>query len=395
MRRCCNGNTTVLYEGKPVGTPDAGAFWRVIASTACARCSPRRRRSAPSAARIPTAPSSATTTSRGFAHPVPRRRARRSRHDQMGGNAAQSAGDRSLVADGDRLVDLRQLRRARPPAGEVRLAHQAGAGLGRCAVLDEDRQASCRPGRSARSAPSCRCRRAPADPVERRRPLPQILSRRLSRLLPDRRRGLSSTTTATVTSWRRTDDVINVAGHRLSTGAMEEVLADHRDVAECAVIGVADPIKGQLPLGLLVLKAGVDRAARRRSCKEAVQTVRERIGPVAAFKTAVVAKRLPKTRSGKILRGTMQKIADSEAWQHARRPSTIPPSSTRSAKRSPAWATPRRASSRIDPKNAKGRCDHRPSVVACLREGQAAATCLSSFAGLAPTRSGLPPNTAG
>ena len=108
----------------------------------------------------------------------------------------------------------------------------------------------------------------------------------------------------------RTDDVINVAGHRLSTGAMEEVLAAHPDVAECAVIGVADQLKGQVPFGFLVLKAGVARASRSRSCSEVVAMVRDRIGPVAAFKSAAVVKRLPKTRSGKILRGTMQKIAD-------------------------------------------------------------------------------------
>ncbi len=112
----------------------------------------------------------------------------------------------------------------------------------------------------------------------------------------------------------RTDDIINVAGHRLSTGGMEEVLANHPDVAECAVIGVADELKGQLPLGLLVLKAGVSKP-QETIVKEVVQMVRDSIGPVAAFKTAVVVKRLPKTRSGKILRGTMQKIADDQSWK--------------------------------------------------------------------------------
>ena len=112
----------------------------------------------------------------------------------------------------------------------------------------------------------------------------------------------------------RTDDVINVAGHRLSTGAMEEVLAAHPDVAECAVIGVADEIKGQLPLGFLVLKAGVQRDYAT-IVAEVVQLVRDRIGPVAAFRTATVVKRLPKTRSGKILRGTMQKIADGQEYK--------------------------------------------------------------------------------
>lgn len=112
----------------------------------------------------------------------------------------------------------------------------------------------------------------------------------------------------------RTDDVINVAGHRLSTGAMEEVLAKHPDVAECAVIGVADDLKGQVPLGFVCLKAGVDRDTDQ-IVKELVKLVRDEIGPVAAFKQAVVVKRLPKTRSGKILRGTMQKIADHQDYK--------------------------------------------------------------------------------
>ena len=111
----------------------------------------------------------------------------------------------------------------------------------------------------------------------------------------------------------RTDDIINVAAHRLSTGEIEEVLAAHPDVAECAVIGVADALKGQVPLGLLVLKAGVKRAADEIE-REAVGLVRDRIGPVASFKTALVVAGLPKTRSGKILRGTMRRIADGEDY---------------------------------------------------------------------------------
>lgn len=111
----------------------------------------------------------------------------------------------------------------------------------------------------------------------------------------------------------RTDDVINVAGHRLSTGAMEEVLAAHPDVAECAVFGVSDALKGQLPLGLVVLNSNCDREFTEIT-KECVSLVREKIGPVAAFKLAAVAKRLPKTRSGKVLRGTMRKIADKEQF---------------------------------------------------------------------------------
>jgi propionyl-CoA synthetase len=109
----------------------------------------------------------------------------------------------------------------------------------------------------------------------------------------------------------RTDDVINVAGHRLSTGVMEEVLAGHPDIAECAVIARADALKGEIPFGLVVLKAGVTRDAAVIQ-RELVALVREKIGPVAAFKDALVVPRLPKTRSGKILRATMRKIANGE-----------------------------------------------------------------------------------
>ena len=112
----------------------------------------------------------------------------------------------------------------------------------------------------------------------------------------------------------RTDDIINTAGHRLSTGGMEEVLADHPDVAECAVLGVDDQLKGQVPIGFLVLNAGVEREPAD-IVKEVIQMVRDRIGPVASFKTATVVKRLPKTRSGKILRGTIQKIADNVPYK--------------------------------------------------------------------------------
>jgi propionyl-CoA synthetase len=117
----------------------------------------------------------------------------------------------------------------------------------------------------------------------------------------------------------RVDDIINVAGHRLSTGAMEEVLASHPDVAECAVVGVADELKGEVPLGFVVTKAGVERD-ESEIVMELVQRVRDTIGPVAAFKTATVVKRLPKTRSGKILRGTMKRIADGAPY---RAPATI------------------------------------------------------------------------
>jgi propionyl-CoA synthetase len=117
----------------------------------------------------------------------------------------------------------------------------------------------------------------------------------------------------------RTDDVINTAGHRLSTGAIEEVLAGHPDVAECAVIGIADDLKGQVPIGLAVLKAGVERESSEIAA-ELVTRVRDEIGPVAAFKEVRIVRALPKTRSGKILRGTIRKMADGEEW---RIPATI------------------------------------------------------------------------
>jgi propionyl-CoA synthetase len=111
----------------------------------------------------------------------------------------------------------------------------------------------------------------------------------------------------------RTDDIINVAGHRLSTGGMEEVLASHQDVAECAVLGVKDELKGEVPCGFIVLKSGVNRPPTEIE-KECVALIRDKIGPVAAFKLAITVGRLPKTRSGKILRGTIKKMADGESW---------------------------------------------------------------------------------
>mgnify|MGYP003312259463 FL=1 len=117
----------------------------------------------------------------------------------------------------------------------------------------------------------------------------------------------------------RTDDVINVAGHRLSTGALEEVLISHSEVAECAVIGPDDPIKGQLPIGFLVLNSNCEQTTQTviNSC---IEMVRDKIGPIASFKKAIIVDRLPKTRSGKILRGTMKKIANGETYTN---PATI------------------------------------------------------------------------
>ena len=147
----------------------------------------------------------------------------------------------------------------------------------------------------------------------------------------------------------RTDDIINVAGHRLSTGAMEEVLSDHPDVAECAVLGVDDDLKGQVPVGFVVLKAGVSKA-EGEIVKEVIQMVRDRIGPVAAFKTATVVKRLPKTRSGKILRGTIQKHCRQQGNTMCRPPSTIRPSWVK-------WKMLSRASVTPGPESPDGKPD--------------------------------------
>ena len=117
----------------------------------------------------------------------------------------------------------------------------------------------------------------------------------------------------------RIDDVINTAGHRLSTGAMEEVLSAHPDVAECAVVGIADSLKGQVPVGFVVVKAGVDRPDEELAA-ELVARIRDEIGPVASFKEVRVVRALPKTRSGKVLRGTIRHMADGEEW---RMPATI------------------------------------------------------------------------
>jgi propionyl-CoA synthetase len=117
----------------------------------------------------------------------------------------------------------------------------------------------------------------------------------------------------------RVDDVINVAGHRLSTGEMEEIIATHPDVAECAVIGAGDSLKGQLPVGFVVLKAGVKKSPEEMR-NELAKLIRDQIGPIACYKETAVVARLPKTRSGKILRGTMRKIADGEEYKI---PSTI------------------------------------------------------------------------
>jgi propionyl-CoA synthetase len=302
-----HGCTTVLYEGKPVGTPDAGAFWRVIAEH-----------------RVKvmfTAP----TAFRAIKREDPQG-ARIGGYDLAGFRALFLAGER---CDPDTLGWAEA--KLKVPVIDHWWQTETGWPIAaNCLGLE---RLPVKPGSPTKAVPGwdVRVLDANAKPV----PAGQIGSLALKLPLPPGALptlwnndggyvasylrafdGYYNTGDAGfidadgyISVMARTDDIINVAGHRLSTGGLEEVLAGHPDVAECAVIGVADALKGQLPLGFVVLKAGVARA-EADIVRELVALVRERIGPVASFKTATVVQRLPKTRSGKILRGTMQKIAD-------------------------------------------------------------------------------------
>ncbi|HVS13622.1 MAG TPA: propionyl-CoA synthetase [Thermoanaerobaculia bacterium] len=312
-----HGCTTILYEGKPVGTPDAAAFWRVIAEHGV-----RTLFTAPTAFRAIK------------------------REDPKGELLARYdlSRLRTLFLAGER-ADPDTLQWAEDKLGVPVIDHwwqtETGwpiaancVGLGALPVKH---------GSPTRAVPGYQVEvlgpdRRPVAPGENgaivlRLPLPPgclptlwhndagYVETYLSDFPGYYKTGdagyLDEDGYLFVMS--RTDDLINVAGHRLSTGAMEEVLADHPDVAECAVVGVADALKGQVPLGLVVLNAGVERDPAELQA-ELVAAVRERIGPVAAFKLAVVVERLPKTRSGKVLRGTIRKIADGEDY---RVPATI------------------------------------------------------------------------
>jgi propionyl-CoA synthetase len=302
-----HGCTTVLYEGKPVGTPDAGAFWRVIAEHGVST--------------LFTAP----TAFRAIRQQDPEGE-HIGRHDL--------SGFRTLFLAGERC-DPATLEWAERKLGVPVIDHwwQTETGWAIAANCLGIERLPVVPGSPTRAVPGWDLRVLDNDGAELppgetgalavRLPMPPGASptlwnadERYRETYLDPFPGHYLTADAGyvdedgyVFVMARTDDIINVAGHRLSTGAIEEVLAAHADVAECAVIGVDDDLKGQLPLGLVVLKAGVERAHDDIS-REAVQLIRDRIGPVASFKTCVVVERLPKTRSGKILRGTMRRIAD-------------------------------------------------------------------------------------
>ncbi|MBR0656262.1 propionyl-CoA synthetase [Plastoroseomonas arctica] len=305
------GMTSVIYEGKPVGTPDAGAFWRVCAEHKVSA--------------LFTAP----TAIRAIKKEDPEG-ALIARYDLSALGALFLAGERcdpptALWIEallGKPVIDhWWQTETGWAITGNFRglglFPMRAGSG-GKAApgyevaALDEAGHPVA-PGEIGTLAI-----RLPMPPAA----LPTLYNAdaRFRSAYLERFPGWYDTSDAGMVDeqgyvWvmSRTDDIINVAGHRLSTGAIEEVLASHPDVAECAVIGVHDALKGQAPMGLVILKAGVARD-EAEIARELVALVRARIGPVAAFKDARVVARLPKTRSGKILRGTMRKIADGEAY---------------------------------------------------------------------------------
>jgi len=307
-----NGNTTVLYEGKPVGTPDPGAFWRVISQHGVSV--------------FFTAP----TAIRAIKRDDPTGEHVR-RYDLSAFRTFFLAGER---CDPDTLHWAEQ--QLGVPVVDHWWQTETGWPIGvNCVGLG---MLPVKPGSCAKAVAGYDVRVLGEDGQELpaghtgniviRLPLPPGCLPTLwsndegyVRSYLSRYPGYYLTADAGYKDadgylWvmGRTDDIINVAGHRLSTGAMEEVLASHPDVAECAVVGVADSIKGEIPLGLVVLKAGVRRSPAAIG-DDLVGMVRERIGPVAAFRTVVVVQRLPKTRSGKILRGTIKKIADGREYR--------------------------------------------------------------------------------
>ena len=306
-----NGSTSILFEGKPIGTPDAGVYWRVIAEHGVKA--------------LFTAP----TAFRAIKKEDPGC-ALRAKYDLSGFETLFLAGER---ADPD-TVKWAETHLGVPVIDhwwqtETGWAIAANCvGLGRAPVKHGSPTRAV-PGWDLRVLDEAGRERGPGEigALVARLPMPPGCAptlwnadARFSEAYLTEFPGHYATADAGyidedgyVFVMARTDDIINVAGHRLSTGAMEEVLAEHPDVAECAVIGVADALKGQIPFGFLVLKDGVARDSGD-IVGEVVGMVRGRIGPVAAFKSASVVGRLPKTRSGKILRGTMRKIADGEAW---------------------------------------------------------------------------------
>jgi propionyl-CoA synthetase len=307
-----HGCTSILYEGKSVGTPDPGAFWRVIAQHGVSVL---------------------------FTAPTAFRAIRREDPEGTHIRKYDLSRFRMLFLAGERC-DPSTLRWAeeklRVPVIDHWWQTETGWAIGaNCAGLG---LLPVKPGSCTKPVPGYDVRvldesgsEVPPGVIGNivvRLPLPpgcfptlwnndaDYVKTYVSRYPGHYLTGDAGSIDADGYLWimSRTDDIINTAGHRLSTGAMEEVIASHPDVAECAVTGVADEIKGEIPLGFVVLKAGVTRDPAG-ILSELYRMVREQIGPIASFKAAAVVRRLPKTRSGKILRGTMKKIADGEPYQ--------------------------------------------------------------------------------
>lgn len=306
------GCTTIIYEGKPVGTPDAGAFWRVISEHKVKAL---------------------------FTAPTAFRAIKREDPDAGLMKKYDLSNFKTLFLAGERL-DPDTLRWAENHLGIPVIDHwwQTETGWGIAANCMGIHHFPVKPGSPTKAVPGWDVRVVDPDnnPVKPGKigalvvklPLPpgSLLTlwnndeRYVSSYLEEFP-GYYKTADAGfidedgyIYVMTRTDDIINTAGHRLSTGAIEEVLADHPEVAECAVLGVDDQLKGQVPIGFLVLNAGVTRN-HDEIIKEVIQMVRDRIGPITSFKTAAIVKRLPKTRSGKILRGTMRNIADNREYK--------------------------------------------------------------------------------
>jgi propionyl-CoA synthetase len=306
-----HGCTSILYEGKPVGTPDAGAFWRVIAEHKCVTM---------------------------FTAPTAFRAIRKEDPDAKLLKQYDLSKFRALFLAGER-ADPPTIQWAEEHLKVPVLDHWWQTETGWCiagnplglGALPVKYGSACvpMPGYAIDIVDEA-CHPVAIGKIGSivvKLPLPPAnfptlweQDERFKESYLDEFPGYYKTADAGykdadgyVFVMSRTDDIINVAGHRLSTGGMEEVLAAHPDVAECAVLGIKDELKGEVPCGFIVLKAGVNRPPSEIE-KEIVALVRERIGPVAAFKLAITVARLPKTRSGKILRGTIKKIADGDQW---------------------------------------------------------------------------------